>query len=395
MSELDTNTDNISSVDPSTTASSQKVAPPPDKLPKRKGKGARHHDAEKFRERKNEKFDQLQRKDFQAKRTSTDTVDTLFGTPSLTLAQPINQFTITTKLVPSLSAKIADILHNACKVPVNPLFDDAQLIALVASLQIEAKTWFARDATPYAIADTLLESRARRVASTLPDVIFPLSYYIEQIGRVSVDHQVLVPGILGYSYSDIIENPSLYGFGTMPPNVTELPTGNALTGCRIWIECINPEQGIARGILGNNGTALSNEFLTDPNSFNWYGVLRILPAGSLIPTLDQIIDNYNELIGRINRRINNVLVAGDLKKGCGTTAQLVTSIELEPTEKLIEVWTNRRIDEASLIVGGVFEFGDGLTDTDDHSRGFRVQEATFRVEGMLGRFLRNLTNRLR
>jgi hypothetical protein len=390
------NSDIISSADPTATASSQKVAPPIAK-DKRKGKGARNRDSETFRSKKNEIFDRHQQQGYKDKRAPIDNVETLFGPINLTLAQPILKFSITTKLIPKLSTMIADVLHNACKVPVDPSFDDAQLISIVASLQIEAKSWYARDATPYADFDQLLESRAKRVSSALPDVIFPLSYYIEQIGRVTVDHQIMVPEILGYAFSDIQENPGHYGFGTMPINTMELPEGNSLTGHRVWLQCVNIALGVERGILtmGERATFTEN-FVTAPNNFNWFGVLQFVPAGNLIPTLDEIISRYNNLIGRINRRVNNVLVSGELRKGLGTTAQLVTAIELEPTEKLIEVWTNRRIDDASLTVGGIFEFGDGLADNgDSHSRDFRTQEATFRVEGILSRFVRNLTNRLR
>lgn len=383
--------DKFSTMDlPSTTESAQKTNP----SRRRKGKNAKHRDAEGFRSKKNENFDQQLTSRLAALNESTS-IESLFGAPRLMTAKPDVQFKISTKFVLEIVSSLIETLATACKVPVTQT--DLHTLALVSVLQIDSKIWFAQQSSSFAIANSDVESRARRVKSVLPEAIFPLSFYIEQIGKVELGEQKLIPDLYDLTYNRVVEYLPSIGFAMVPPDVIVLESGNTLTGALQWVRVTNElaarDAGVIDGVLGN--FTLTPHFLANPSAFPWLGTIAIEPPRDVLPTLDEVINRYNNLIGRINRRVNNAMVPVDYTQSRGTCAQLVTSLDHDGIS-MIDVWSNRPIDDDSLVTGALLRFGYNLIDVDDsHSRDFRCNESVIEGAGSLQRFVRNITSRLR
>ena len=53
-----------------------------------------------------------------------------------------------------------------------------------------------------------------------------------------------------------------------------------------------------------------------------------IPTFSIFPTYDDVINRYNNLIGRINSRVLNALSPIDYSEARGTLTQLVTSTSI-------------------------------------------------------------------
>lgn len=387
MDSKPSSSQDLSSVDlPSTTESAQKAVP----QLRRKGKPAQHRDAEHFRTKKNKQFDKSLQQQLQSVKIS-ESVESLFGQPRYSTARPDVTTLVSVKYVGELVVALKNVLRNACKVLVND--EDSKYLLLVTILQLEAKVWFGQQGSQFAQIGDERSSRAKRVKASLPDAIFPLSYYIEQVGVIEFEGQKIVP-TLNIGYNNILEAFPELGIAVLPPGVLELADGNALTGARQWITITNATHLKSIGVLSDAGL-FTEAFLANPTAFAWLGSMTFSPPKDVLPTFDELVNRYNAIIGLIKRRVTNAMVPVDYQQSRGTTAQLVTSVVLDGISTL-DVWSNRYITDDALTTGGLLHFGLDMADADDsHDRDFRCVETVLEGAGSLQRFVNTLTNRLR
>lgn len=392
MSEANASTVAISSAEQSAPGSNEST---PSKAPRRKSQFSKSRDAEKFRTRKNKTFDKRRQDDLDKKFGKSTAIETLFGMPRLMTARPPVKISVSTKYILELSRSLVEMYRSACKVNIVP--SDIVAVALTTVMQVEAKVWFSQQSTPFASMNMDVERRARRVKAVLPSALYPLSYYIEQIGLVEHEHQKFVPDLIDLTYGNLLDYIDQIGITPLPPNTIPLLEGNALTGARQWVRLINiealTELGIIQIIDGRN--MFTEGFLDRPNEFNWIGSMMLEPWRDVLPSFDEIVNNYNTLIGRISRRVTEPIAAVDFTQARGSTAQLVTSCSINDLTS-VEVWSNRYIDDEALTVGALLRFGYELTDHDDsHARDLRCVEAVVETAGSLERFTRNVVSKLR
>lgn len=392
MSEANASSVAISSVEQSTPGSNDST---PRKAQRRKGFQAKSRDAEKFRVRKNETFDKKRQNDLDRKFGKSTAVETLFGMPRLMTTRPPIKISVSTKYILELSRSLVEMYRSACKVNIVP--SDIVAVALTTVMQVEAKVWFSQQSTPFASVNDDVERRARRVKAVLPNALYPISFYVDQIGLVDHEHQKFVPDLIDLTYGNLLDYIDQIGVTPLPSGTIPLLEGNALTGARQWVRLINQDALIANGVIQiiDGRTMFTEGFLERPNEFNWIGHLMLEPWRDVLPAFDEIVNNYNNLIGRISRRVTEPISSVDFSQARGTAAQLVTSGSINDLTS-VEVWSNRYIDDESLTVGALLRFGYELADHDDsHARDFRCVEAVVETAGSIERFTRNVVTKLR
>lgn len=306
MSDITAST-SVSTADvPSATESAKNVPPP--RAKGRKGKQASQRAAEKFRFKKNEVFDKSRQDELAKRFGSSTSVTSMFGEILLSRTFPPIRFTISTEAVIPICRHMVDSLKHAYKVVMKD--SDFSILVIVTILQIEAKVWISQQASQFiARVDLAVEERIERTKATLSEALFPISYYIEQIGSVTVDGQRLVPHVVDLTYDALMERADQIGVRAVPPGTIVLPANNALVGAAMWVNIINLPLGTQRGILVEDAESgiigLSADFLRSPHEFEYIEVLRLSPPQDVFPSFDEVIGSYTDLIGRINRRITN------------------------------------------------------------------------------------------
>lgn len=240
----------------------------------RKGRAATHGDAENFRLRKNKQFDKS-RQDI--------AIETIFGSRILSIVRPTVKFSLSTCYIIDICSEFLNTLRWTCGVTI--VEEDLKHLVIVTVMQMEAKVWFAQQSTAFAHFGEEVEQRAQRVKVVLPEALYPLSFYLDQIGKIEIDHQVMVPVIHDLCYRTLGQYAPHLNIALMPPGWIELPAGNALTGARQWVEIINERACLEAKIIVRDGNiiAFNQEFLADSNGYPWLGLIRLHPSRDVLP----------------------------------------------------------------------------------------------------------------
>jgi hypothetical protein len=297
----------------------------------------------------------------------------LFGDRMLTaIIRPPIQFPVCLTSIGNLCTLVAEVLHNACKIPPpteeiddsSIAFDD-ETLKWVTSLQLEAKIYTARVGSPF--CDTNLEKcdRVRRTIQLLPRALTPLAVCIDQIGKFLVQDQPFIPvpnGTEDFLYDQLFqENNSarvlFRAFVAEEGPGIVMNTRNHL-GQRLRAVPNDGarEQLLAAGIVDEAGN-FSAGFIATPYNYPYVGLVDFIPERDppVVPTFSEIVRRYVELEGRIGKKLANVFVEVELDKGLGVESQLVyRSISQDGT---CSAWSPRVIRADALEVGSVLGLG--------------------------------------
>lgn len=350
--------------------------------PFRKGTGAAKRDQEKHRIRSNEKFDkQLLEKHANIR---SEGVEAMFGDVLITAVKPSIQKRINIAFVDDIVRGVCQALLTECKVNIDD--QDVETLLRVTQYQIQSKVWFSRSHGPFDY-NLAFGEIAKTTKMVFPNSIFPISFYIEQIGTVSVSDQTIYPTIDSGAH-DLLEKSNNM--------VIELPENNTLSQARVWLEIVNAAFLVESGVLVHTpeGYILSQAYVDNPTNFVTLGAMR-MHYRPLIPRgFNELCNQYQILLSKIDRRVNNAINPVDFDKAKGSSAQLVNSRLL--ASGILYATSNRFLDHDTLAMGALLRLGFGLIDDNDADMDdFRCVEATIEPRGSLMRFCSQISKRLR
>lgn len=303
----------------------------------------------------------------------------------------------TVYLIDICKALIAELRDN-CNVPIE--VTDLSTLVVVTVLQIEAKVRIATKSSVFGKADDELDSRVERTKDNLLVSLFPLSFYVGQIGKINIQGQTILPEVTDLKYETLSEYAENLGLRILPLNVIPLAEGNPLTGVKQSLRIVDEAGAVKMGIIRPNDKdfSLTIEFLENPNNFDWTSCLKIEQTLDVISNFDELNKQYFSFIDRINEKFHNVFVEVDYEEAWGTAAQLVTTKlpEFEQNITIYRVWSTRYVNDHYLEVGGLLRFGFDLEESHvSRSREFRCCESFIEAQSPLREFVKSTSKYLR
>ncbi|XP_051155303.1 uncharacterized protein LOC127277901 isoform X2 [Leptopilina boulardi] len=329
---------------------------------------------------------------------SKHNAECLFGNTKISTFKPHVKIPVSTVYLIDICKTLIAELRDHCKVAME--VTDLSTLIIVTVLQIEAKVRIATKSSAYNTFDGELDYRVERTKDSLPVSLFPLSFYIDQIGKVDIQGQTIVPELIDLKYENISKYAERAGLTILPSNVISLPEGNSLTGANQWVRILNKSGAIEKGIIEpkDSGFSLTKEFIENPNNFNWIGILFIEPPRNVVSDFKELNNRYFNFIDRINEKLLNAFAEVDYHEAKGTAAQLVTSkfLNFDQNITMYKVWSTRFVDDHSLEVGGLLRFGFDLEDSDVSRSGeFRCCESFIEAQSPLREFVQKVFKYLR
>lgn len=353
---------------------------------KKKGKGAKSRQAERFREKKNKEFGAaLDKKIEEFKISLGYKPEELFGTRQINpVIKPQLEVPVSTQIIGEICDTTAEVLHTACKVPPAPgvtpqeaIQYDAETLKFATALQLEAKFFNGRKGSEY-LVDVHNERLVQRVCNLLSDALIPISVYLDQVGRFSIDGQIFIPATSGHAFvysklGDIAniarddfacfrDNPDPAPEGSIPINVVGINGGQM----HVVIPPDSVQLAAQRGlilqvregdVLNIQNYGLNPAFIQNPNAFQWFGVIQmteVMPQRVMLQ-FDQVVTRYTELRGRVNKKLRDVFVDVKLVNGEGTESQLVNTTDIGGSE--VTAWAFRNVKEDALMFGALLQLG--------------------------------------
>lgn len=384
----------------------------------RKGKGARSNQAEQFRVKKNQQFQQgLDRKleEFRVQLgySSADILGQRNLNPQI---HPQHEIEVDISTIVELCHDTAEVLHTACKVPPSPNTDqaidyDAETLLWAASLQIETKIFNARLQSNF-LPDIRFERLATRVNKLLGNALLPITVFIDQIGKFPLNDQVFIPKISGdgdFTYTGLAQpqNPAramIQGLANSDPVGTPTQAVGPRGGI-MYVSIIPGREihAVAAGLValrpgGNQESPedyeLTADFLQNPLSFNYFGIASFVEAvGAPQPQFDQVVQRYVELMGRVDKKLRDAYASLSLTSGRGTESQLVYTTPMTNEISSVVAWSPRNVMDDSMIMGAVLKLGE--LDQPYGDRRIAYSECVIDVSAGITQLANVLTKRLK
>lgn len=275
------------------------------------------------------------------------------------------KISISTKHVIKICKDVIDALKD---FDVKIFNTDLSTLVLVTLLQIEAKI----SCFSYNEKTNL---RALRTKDDLKEAIFPLAFYIAQIGKFEIDEQYFEPEIIDLKYDNVSNYVMDLGLSLeIPSDVIFLNKGNYLTNFKQWVRVLNETRALESGIIFRNGNCLNltEEFIENSDNFNWIGILSFEPAQEIIPKYRELCERYKNFSHRVETIALYIFERVDYEHAKGTAMQLVTSEFEDSDSTLLRLWSNRLVDDNTLKIGGQLRYGFQL-----EYRALRIYDARY------------------
>lgn len=381
-------------MDLESTPSTSKTPPTKPNPTRRKGKMAKHRDAEKFRLHHNQKFDDELSEKFKGLRTLPSPVISMFADLTFTPAiRPSVLTPVNYTILPVLVKLVFGFLSNACKVGKLENVDIIDFV-YISVLQIQARCYKARIGSSYP-PPLSTGNLVDRVTRTFTENIFPISHFVQLFGKVKFDNQWNLP-LCEFSDESVRSLLVANGYAVekFPDNTVPLGEDNPfLPGIACWVEFFPDRLALAfeRGIIyrpdpNSEQMMFTRQFLVAPWTFEYAGLMKIMPARSLIPTPETIALRYHDVIGRVKKKVSQAIEQIDFNSE-GHLAQLT---RFERSEGKVEVWSDRFIPDDALVLGAVLQLYEDESAASDR----RCTSAIVYTGGALERYARSVIDRV-
>lgn len=378
----------------------------------RPGAGARSRKAERSRFKQNEQFDKTLQQTLSDKFAVVKTQE-VFGPRVQTLSTPPLRVELRTACYARLCHHVVQVLHGACKIQRASEIDaasaceyDYETLLYATAFQLDAKEYYAT------IGSFLTEMQppdeayvSEQVVRCLGRGILPLSVALDQIGKFTLSGhgQTFYPKIsprrsLSVKYRAGDGNVLSEYIGRVVrgrPVVLDGAPVLGADGYPLYYECSDDAARLFNlGITDAQGN-LTATFIGDPNSFQWFGLVRFhVEHGHTPLTLAQVIARYLDLLARVERKLGSgALSPLSIERGLGQASQLVGCAEVEEGDLEVQAWCSRVVpDDAYMyaVALGLGTDGQGL-----HSRDIAVNVTTVSCSGMLVALANMLCKQLR
>lgn len=285
------------------------------------------------------------------------------------MQQPVREFEVQveTPALHELCVQTVNYLHTVGKVA--PGTDDADNLEKVIKAQALTKIAIARRSNGKIVdvGEADYTSRVEKRFTVLPKVA---NLYLEQIGQFEDDGQLFVPKRL---------RPLRFSNLTHGRYLTSL-TRNGPGGIR-EVAIATIQDGAAVNYV-EGGMFTGDPFALVTNGHGSITWERIDSVGDF----RALCEWYESFISKCGRKAGGLLQNVIFSKGEGTVAQLVGSRD-DPQTMRREIWCNRKIDQNTLQIGGLFGYGY-LSSDKYHDEDIATVHDGMDVEGMYQRIQR-------
>lgn len=377
----------------------------------RKGRGAASRQAENHRTKINIKGEQVIEKGLNSQLVSLgysasevlgDLLDTVIVTPSLDVR-------VSTHVAIELISKTVDTLYYACKLSppagktpdVGRLFDKETLF-FVTAYQLEAKLYFAQTKWQRTFISDERDSRVRSTARLLDRSLIPMAIYIDQIGWTRASEQVFVPmsdhhrSTLPEDWFDPRNSSRLREYGAVVPDGVINLNRVDFTGRNLGLRIVDQQGAVEQGIITVvDGTMhLTPDYEARCLQPTALGVCAVVPVETNVPPpYPDIIERFNELFGRVEKRLSDAFPQLNICEGRGTGAILVGSSRDQFNLSHITTWAQREISHDAYSFGAVFEFG--RNDDPLHDEETALHRVSVDAYGIIQRVANLVTKKLK
>lgn len=285
------------------------------------------------------------------------------------MQQPVREIEVKveTPALRELCVQTVDYLHTVGKVA--PGVDDVDNLEKVVKAQALTKIAIARRSNGKIVdvGEADYTSRIEKRFTVLPKIA---NIYLENIGQFECEGQVFVPKRL---------RPLRFSNLARGRYMTSM-TRNSPEGVR-EVAIVTVEDNMAANYV-TNGLFTGDPFTLVTNGHGSISWERIDSVGDF----HALCVWYENFISKCGRKASGLLQNVVYTKGEGTVAQLVGSRD-DPQTMRREIWCNRKIDQNTLQIGGLFGYGY-LSSDKYHDEDIAVIHDGMDVEGMYQRIQR-------
>lgn len=287
------------------------------------------------------------------------------------MQQPVRevQVTVDTPALSDLCRHTVQYLYNVGKVQVHPEGSnvDIQNLKKVVVAQATAKVELARRhcGKTVNVSEVDYINRVEKRFTVLPKI---MNAYVEQIGHFTLDGQMFVPKKLPpLTFKMLSAGQYMTTLSRSGPNGEE----------RAVLTLANEHVAtyVVNGVVNDALTAVAQG----------HGLVTWVPVSG-IGDFRQLCEWYEDFISRCSRKAGNILQNVVFSKGEGTVAQLVGSRFCDRIQQL-EIWCCKLLDQNTLQIGGLFQFGYESSDK-YHDEAIACVTDRIDVEGMYQRIQR-------
>lgn len=321
------------------------VAPPAAaKTNSRRGKGSREKKNEKFHDKKNSETIGKMRDYFAAKWGDIDEVATA-ATSSMIMGSPLNQppreVPISLGIIDGITQESVDYIQNVMQIPLTG--EEIDALRRVARLQVRGKLSSARLHSSFGTPAEVGWTGFDRTVKTLDIALYPIGFYISNIGNFEFQHQQFTP------QGTVDTEPFVQG----DPELIPVNLANQ-QGERMYVRILPENRAAVDAQLvgwGFPGGPIPADRIGEVMA----GGPRVVFIHEQVPFTELVL-RYKRVIQRIQRKYRMYTVTIDYKDS-GTVTQLVGCRQTRDT--LYEVGCMFRIPDEMLAVGGNLRFGEG------------------------------------